>query len=95
MFPSRGSKSARPPKLEEKGLRLLDPRRSEALPLVVFEGKGSHQCLLGAACPRKVTEQCASPLTACVFLFGMATFAGTVGSEKGLFVQRERLPLGR
>ena len=57
--------------------------------------RGSHQCLLGSPCPRKVTAQCASPLTACVFLSGMTTFMGAGESEKGLFVQRERLPLGR
>lgn len=47
------------------------------------------------ACPRRVNEQDADPPTACVFLLGVASFIGTVRSEKSLFVQRERLPLGR
>lgn len=50
------------------------------------------------ACPRRVNEQDADPAdppTACVFLLGVASFIGTVRSEKSLFVQRERLPLGR
>lgn len=47
------------------------------------------------ACPRRVTEQGASPPTPRVFLLGMATFIGAVRSEKGLFVQREGPPRGR
>lgn len=43
--------------------------------------RGSHQRLLGSPCPRKMTEQCTSPLTACMFLSGTSTFMGAVESE--------------
>lgn len=38
LFPSRGNKSARPPKSEKKGQGLLDPERPEVLSLVGIRG---------------------------------------------------------
>lgn len=39
LFPSRGNKSARPPKPEKKGQGLLDPERPKVLGLVGIGGR--------------------------------------------------------
>lgn len=95
LFPPRGNKSARPPKSEKKGPRLLEPERPKSLSLMGIRGCSGGQCLPVTACPGRVTEPGASPPTLRVFLLAMATFIGTVRSDKGLFVQREGPPLGR
>lgn len=63
---------------------------SDFLPPWPFGGQGMS--VLTSHCPRRVADQCASPLAACVFL---GHSDRSWGLEQSLFVQKEGLSPGR